>query len=233
MEYSIIEPNNVSLFNYAESNDQNISDDFTNLFFELYVNPQINYQCFGYETDNVTINPGEVVVDCGGNMGLFAAWAASKGASAVFSYEPGHTAFKLLTQTSDLYNNIYCKNCAVGNKIGKQKFTECYCSCASHFQSLNVNENSFIRKEYNVFCTTLDKEFFPDIKIDFIKIDTEGAEVDIIKGARNILKKYSPKLAIACYHFNEEEKNLVDLILSINSNYKFEKRDDKLFGWIN
>jgi hypothetical protein len=34
---------------------------------------------FGYENEYVTVNPNDIVVDCGANMGLFSAWAAAQG----------------------------------------------------------------------------------------------------------------------------------------------------------
>jgi len=37
-------------------------------------------------------------------------------------------------------------------------------------------------------------------KLDFVKMDIEGAEIEALKGARESLKKYSPKVAIASYH---------------------------------
>jgi len=41
-------------------------------------------------------------------------------------------------------------------------------------------------------------------KIDFIKLDVEGAELDILKGAENTLKTSRPQLAISIYHQKED-----------------------------
>ena len=40
--------------------------------------------------------------------------------------------------------------------------------------------------------------------IDFIKLDVEGAELDVLKGARETIKKFKPKLAISVYHRGDD-----------------------------
>jgi predicted methyltransferase len=49
-----------------------------------------------YKDKQKTINEGDVVVDLGGNVGIFNRWAYSQGASKVISFEPDKRYFKLL-----------------------------------------------------------------------------------------------------------------------------------------
>lgn len=58
----------------------------------------------------------------------------------------------------------------------------------------------------------------------FIKMDIEGAEYDALLGAKNTIKKYKPKLAICVYHKNQDIWELPDLIIKMNSDYKFYLR---------
>lgn len=53
-------------------------------------------------------------------------------------------------------------------------------------------------QEINVALKTLDGLLAPDERIDFIKIDVEGAEFDVMKGAKNILKKNRPVVLFEC-----------------------------------
>jgi len=41
-------------------------------------------------------------------------------------------------------------------------------------------------------------------KVDFIKVDIEGAEASFIEGGRQTLARYQPQVAIACYHSNAQ-----------------------------
>lgn len=57
-------------------------------------------------------------------------------------------------------------------------------------------------------------------QVNFIKMDIEGAEIHAIKGAKNTIKKYKPKLSIAVYHEYENASAIRDLVLSYRQDYK-------------
>lgn len=59
-----------------------------------------------------------------------------------------------------------------------------------------------------------------DAPVTFIKMDIEGAEYQAILGAKNIINKYKPKLAICVYHKPEDIWELPWLIHKINPEYK-------------
>lgn len=60
-----------------------------------------------------------------------------------------------------------------------------------------------------------------DEKITFLKMDIEGAELEALKGAENLIKMYKPKLAIAIYHKPEDIYIIPDFLLSLVPNYRF------------
>ncbi|UJH92526.1 FkbM family methyltransferase [Antarcticibacterium sp. 1MA-6-2] len=57
-------------------------------------------------------------------------------------------------------------------------------------------------------------------KVDFIKMDIEGAELLALEGAIVTIKKFRPKLAIAIYHSLEDFVNIPQWILNLDLGYK-------------
>jgi hypothetical protein len=55
-------------------------------------------------------------------------------------------------------------------------------------------------------------------KIDFIKLDVEGAEMDKLRGAQQSIERFKPKLAISLYH---KPDDLFEIILHIKENFSF------------
>lgn len=61
-------------------------------------------------------------------------------------------------------------------------------------------------------------------KVTFIKLDVEGSEKRAIRGGRNLITKYKPKLAISIYHKTEDIWELPLLIHELNPEYRFYLR---------
>lgn len=62
------------------------------------------------------------------------------------------------------------------------------------------------------------------IEPTFIKIDSEGCEIEILEGGRKILEEHKPKMNVAAYHKSEDIFRLPILINSINPDYKIHLR---------
>lgn len=58
----------------------------------------------------------------------------------------------------------------------------------------------------------------------YIKIDVEGAEENALRGAKETIAKFRPKLNVALYHRNEDMFKLPLLISELNKKYKFYMR---------
>jgi len=144
------------------------------------------------------VKRGDVVIDIGSHIGLFTVTSAKK-AKIVVSIEPQKDNFQILKKNISLHklDNVISMNFALSDSEGDATL---YLANHSGGHSLLFMPWSVSRKEV-VHTRTLDgivDELKLD-KIDFIKIDAEGAEMHILRGSEDTLKKTS-YLSIAAYH---------------------------------
>jgi hypothetical protein len=98
-----------------------------------------------YEKYDVGIMPGDIVVDCGASIGIFARYALSRGASKVVSVEADSNVHEYLVRNTDGENVM-----ALNEKVGGEFTIESIMSAGG-----------------------LER-------IDFLKIDIEGWEFDLL-----------------------------------------------------
>ena len=67
-------------------------------------------------------------------------------------------------------------------------------------------------------------------RLDFIKMDIEGAEYKALHGAVNTLKKYRPKLAIALYHSTQDFDIIPRFLKELDLGYKFYLSHSTIYG---
>lgn len=184
-----------------------------------------------YVDDKFDISPrgGDIVIDCGANLGIFSAMSAARAGNHVYAFEPIEEPAQCLDKVKKLYENISVCRYALSDFDGVVKMTN----------EANLGQNKIIEEsdEENIVsvpCTTIDS-FVEEHRIphvDFIKADIEGAERYMLMGARGVLKKYGPKLAICTYHLDDDPMVLEQIIKSANPAYKVEHRYKKLFAYV-
>jgi FkbM family methyltransferase len=185
-----------------------------------------------YERFGVEIFDGDVVIDCGANIGMFSLFAANKNASRVISFEPVHHAFDLLDK--NIYINDFNKTEFIVEKFGLSNDTA---KVKISINDKNVGSNSIIGYIDSQKAELIDVIKLDDYirnnkinKIDFIKADIEGAERLMLEGARETKFKLKPKLSICTYHFPDDVEVLTKIILEANSDYKIYYGHKKLYA---
>lgn len=68
--------------------------------------------------------------------------------------------------------------------------------------------------------------------MDFIKSDIEGEERNMLRGAMETLRRFSPKLSICKYHLPDDPENLKKIILEANPNYVIREEYMKLYAYV-
>lgn len=58
-------------------------------------------------------------------------------------------------------------------------------------------------------------------RIDFIKMDIEGAELKALKGAEESIRAFKPRLAISVYHRQEDFMTIPAYVNNLNLGYEF------------
>lgn len=195
---------------------------------------RIEYLEGPYNFGSVTVEENDIVLDIGANYGLFSATAASKARNGkVYAFEPVKETQKILKRTTDLYDNIVIEPYAVSDMCGKTRINiSTYNSNPGAASIMNVNCDSKTEVIETITLDTFVKEKHLS-KIDFIKADIEGAERLLLSGSKELLREFSPKLAICTYHYPEDPALLEFLIKQANPNYVVERAYGKLFAYVN
>jgi FkbM family methyltransferase len=144
------------------------------------------------------IKRGDSVIDVGGNMGFFVLILNElvSNTGKMYSFEPSRILRDRLASTVQINNikNVEIINLALGEKEGTTSLY--YNPKQSGLSSIvSHEENGFLKEEIKI--TTLDKfskQF--SSKISFIKIDTEGYEPQVLRGAKELIKKDKPVIYI-------------------------------------
>lgn len=136
---------------------------------------------------------GNIVVDAGAHVGVYALKTARKVGykGLVVAIEPYEINYQFLLKNISInnYGNIIPVKCALANFEGRAKFF-IKASNVSH-SLVKASWNSPIVKVIEVDVTTLDsllRKLGID-KVDLLKINVEGAELEVLKGSKSYLSK--------------------------------------------
>ena len=147
------------------------------------------------------IKKGDVVFDIGANIGAFSVPLAKKVGSTgkVYSFEPQPYIAGLLNQNikSNKLRNVKILRKALGFKKQTLKLDDIDYSKVGNFGGVGLvlNNSGFTKlkskKKHNISVTKLDKFLYVN-SCNFIKIDVEFMELDVLRGGEKFLKKFRP-----------------------------------------
>lgn len=160
----------------------------------------------------------EVFVDAGALDGAtsqeFIKWCSNK-YKMIYAFEPNPTVAKtcecnLLKQTSKVkfYNFALWERCdTLTFKNDSSIWDACICK----------------KGNVEVPCETLDNLLINE-RITFFKLDVEGSELQALKGAKSIILKNKPRMAISVYHNEMDLFVIIDYLHGLVPNYRFAIR---------
>jgi FkbM family methyltransferase len=186
-----------------------------------------------YEDGEVKVEPEDIVLDCGANIGIFSIYAA-KNAKMVYAFEPSENEVTSLYENKKLNN---CNNIKIIHKavldISKNAKL-CLVENASHFIvspgiKYSVLKDNIDEKMVSIKTISIDEFVKKENleRVDFIKMDIEGSEEKALLGAKKTLEKFKPKLAITIYHNLNDFYKLPLLIKRLNPDYRVKVKNKK------
>lgn len=159
-------------------------------------------------------NSNGSVLDIGANVGAISIPLAKKYQKTNFYLFEAHPEIYeelIINKSYNRLDNIDLYNFAISNE-NKQSISF-YAS--NNFQnrglsSLKINHDNIDCKKIQVNCISIDKFFEKkDIKIDLIKIDTQGTELEVLKSSSQTIKKNKPVIIFEfeSEYFPEKQKH--------------------------
>lgn len=190
--------------------------------------------------ENLSVKKGDVVIDCGANLGLFCSAVADR-AQKIYAFEPSEKLCReYLEPLQTVYPNIVIRNQGVAaESLERDFFFYPESSGSSKMKDINnasTSEDIPDRKyeKQKISCISMDDfvEFHQLLKVDFIKADIEGAERELLMGAQKTLARFSPTISICTYHLPDDKEVLEQLILDANPKYQIHHAYKKLYAYV-
>ena len=169
-----------------------------------------------------------IFIDCGCNYGFYSFYTASLSErNKIISIEASKDTSKEFIKNQNLnsFKNVFFFNNAVSNSVDEN---------VSFYESLNDWESSQTHNNFE-FSTELKVK---SIKIDsllqenslgdyvvIIKLDVEGNEINVIKGALEVIKKLEPLIIIEFSKYIFENQDNIDYLKNFLNKYNYSIYD--------
>lgn len=201
--------------------DRMIKFKFTHDPLCLKPNPHIVGKYMYQEADGNTImaKKGNHIIDGGAFIGDSAEYffALTEGDCQLYCFEPFIGNYKILDKTiceKNRKDKVKIYNYALGDKDTTIKVSaDNDISARANKDANEITENYITQKKLDSLANEFDR-------IDFIKLDVEGDEKNVLLGAKDLIKKYSPRMMVSAYHKTEDLWELPLLLHKLNPEYR-------------
>lgn len=189
------------------------SESFINQYLEIFEN-----QCLFFETNNQTPK----IIDCGANIGIsILYYKRLYPDSQIIGFEPDPKIFKILQENLRQCNNDQVKviNKAVWNEQTSINFLP------------DEADGGKIAEEGQLTVKTVRLSDYLTESIDFLKMDIEGAEHDVLPSISNNLKNVKFLFLEVHLEYNTSQKleNILSILRSNGFVYSFKTVKDLSF----
>ena len=163
-----------------------------------------------------SIKPGDFVLDIGAHKGGYLHWIrkATGPKGKVIAFEPQPILHEYLTKSirSFEFSNVELHHAGVSSKAGSLEIfvpkAEGLTSPGATFEKRAEQEGHTIKVPVFKIDELLTNRTQP---VSFIKIDVEGHELEVFKGAEDLLRKDKPKLLFECENRHLNSQTVFDV----------------------
>ena len=177
-----------------------------------------------YGTGEQAVQAGDVVLDCGANVGVYAREALAEGAKLVIAIEPAPENLACLRR--NLADEVAAGRVIIYEKgvWDKDDFLTMRVSPDNPAADSFVITQKGSHEGVRLPLTTIDKlvEELKLERVDYIKMDIEGAEQRAITGATQTLRRFHPRLALSAYHVPDDPEKIPVLVRQAWEGYRME-----------
>ncbi len=184
-----------------------------------------------YESDQLQImssyiKKDAVILDIGANIGNHSVyWATHNRAKKVYAFEPVRRTFEILQKNIQI-NRLETKIQPFNIGLSDKKVN----ASILRYDGMNIGGTTIIPDSGgDLLLEKLDDIKFDEDTIDFVKIDVEGHELQVLHGARETLIKYKPVIFIETF---PDKAKKVDEFLSGLGYYRAQTLDGDNFIYI-
>jgi FkbM family methyltransferase len=144
------------------------------------------------------LRPGHVVLDVGSHVGLhleqFLDLVGPSGRAVAFEPIPA-LADALASKYRDR-SNVDIRNMALADKPGRSAFLVLHKALGMSGFKQRAGSGDQGAEKITVEIDTLDRQASDLRRLDYIKIDIEGAEIDCLRGARQTVNRFRPLISV-------------------------------------
>jgi FkbM family methyltransferase len=164
-----------------------------------------------------------IVLDCGANIGMFTRTAVDRGAARIVSFEPS-------PRTADCLRHTFAAEIAAGKVTVMQKGVWNKAETLRFSAENQVNPGAHSITNSSAGTVTIETCTIDSVvsdlglpRVDFIKMDIEGAEINALEGAASTIRRCRPLLGLGTEHTADIAGNneaVIKKIRSIDPSYR-------------